>query len=104
MSMRKSTRQELRKTREILRFVLRGKYCYFHGRKRHPDCPGLLVSTESYAKDGDGQGSPVRSITIHHKDGNHDNDDDRNKALCHDPCHRRHHALERARVKRQEAL
>lgn len=76
MSMRKSTRQELRKSREILRFCLRGKICFF--------CNTPLITTKSYAKDGDGQGSPVRNITVHHKDGNHRNDAEKNKALCHD--------------------
>jgi hypothetical protein len=101
MSMRKSTRQELRKCREIIRFILRGKKCWFYGRKNHPDCKGLLIHSKSYAKDGDGQGSPVRSITIHHIDSNHGNDRDNNKALVHDSCHRRHHALERAAERRR---
>lgn len=87
--MRKSTRQELRKLREVVRFALHGKSCYF--------CHKPLIREESYAKDGDGQGSPVRNghglPTIHHRDGNHDNDVESNKALAHDSCHRRFHAI-----------
>jgi len=105
MSMRKSTRQELRKCRELLRHVLRGKTCYFYKRKGFPDCPGLLIVDKSYAKDGDGQGSPIaRTITIHHKNGNHEDDRQSNKAPCHTGCHKRHHMLLRHRAKRKEAV
>lgn len=94
MSMRKSTRQELRKLREVLRYALRKKNCYF--------CHKPLIDTKSYAKDGDGQGSPVRNITVHHKNGNHDDDREKNKALCHDkPCHRSHHAKLRAKARKE---
>jgi len=81
MAMRKSTRQELRKLREILRFLLRGKCCFFCKRK--------LISAKSYAKDGDGQGSPIsRQLTIHHVNGNHSDDRRENKRLTHQRCHR----------------
>lgn len=84
--MRKSTRQELRKCRELLHFLLRGKTCYFCGKS--------LDDVESYAKDGDGQGSPIaRNITIHHKDLDHDNDAESNKALSHSTCHRSFHLI-----------
>jgi hypothetical protein len=84
MSMRKSTRQELRKCRELLHFFLRDKHCYF--------CKEPLLGYESYAKDGDGQGSPIsRTITIHHKDLDHSNDSKGNKTLAHDKCHRSFH-------------
>jgi len=92
MSMRKSTRQELRKARELLRFCLRGKVCWFRF------CRKPLLNDVSYAKDGDGQGSPIsRRITIHHKDGDHDNDDQRNKKLVHTSCHKRYHIRKRRR-------
>jgi hypothetical protein len=84
MAMRKSTRQELRKARELLRFLLRGKNCCF--------CHKALMNDESYAKDGDGQGSPIsRLITIHHKDGDHSNDAQNNKKLAHRSCHLSYH-------------
>jgi len=93
MSMRKSTRQELRKLRELLRFLLRGKKCYF--------CRKPLIKDKSYAKDGDSQGSPIsRRVTIHHKDGDHDNDALGNKKLAHTPCHKSHHMKERWREKK----
>lgn len=86
--MRKSTRQELRKSRELIRFLLRGKCCYF--------CKRELMKDESYAKDGDGQGSPIaRRITIHHVDGNHDNDKRSNKRLAHTRCHKSFHMRQR---------
>jgi hypothetical protein len=95
MSMRKSTRQELRKCRELLRFTLRGKKCWF--------CRKPLMDDVSYAKDGDGQGSPIaRTITVHHKDGDHQNDDQENKVLVHTTCHKRHHMLERHAARRTE--
>lgn len=84
MSMRKSTRQELRKCRELLHFMLRDRCCFF--------CKKPLLTTGSYAKDGDGQGSPIaRNITIHHKDHNHGNDERANKRLSHSSCHRSYH-------------
>lgn len=100
MSMRKSTRQELRKSREVLRFLLRDEKCYF--------CKKPLIREDSYCKDGDGQGSPIKNghglPTIHHKDGNHDNDAPENKALAHDKCHRRFHAILRALLVRDMKL
>jgi len=119
MAMRKSIRQELRKSRELLRFMLTHRFlpteyigimplnglpmpgkgmkcCFF--------CHKPLLTPEqlkSYAKDGDGQGSPLaisRTITIHHKDGNHENDKDSNKALAHSNCHRSYHMTERHRA------
>jgi len=95
MSMRKSTRRELRKCRELLHFLLRGKVCFF--------CQKPLITGGSYAKDGDGQGSPIsRGITIHHIDLNHDNDAEANKSLSHDTCHRSFHAKLRALLRRIE--
>jgi hypothetical protein len=87
MSMRKSTRQELRKSRELLRFFLRDKNCYIC------DTPLLAKSDrDSYAKDGDGQASPITEMpTIHHIDLDHDNDKQGNKAPVHDVCHRSFH-------------
>jgi len=88
MSMRKSTRQELRKCRELIRFLIRDKCCCF--------CHKPLMDDESYAKDGDGQGSPIaRRITIHHVDGNHENDAQNNKRLSHTSCHLSYHARKR---------
>lgn len=93
MSMRKSTRQELRKCRELLHFFLRGEKCFF--------CKLPLTQGKSYAKDGDGQGSPIsRTITIHHKDLNHGNDAEKNKVLAHDWCHRSFHAKLRAKERK----
>lgn len=98
--MRKSTRQELRKCRELLHFLLRGKLCFF--------CKTALHTNGSYAKDGDGQGSPIaRNITIHHIDLDHDNDAESNKALAHSACHRSFHlmlrwALQNERFKGEE--
>ena len=95
MSMRKSTRQELRKCRELIRHLIRGKICWF--------CKKPLMDDESYAKDGDGQGSPIsRLITIHHKDGNHKNDEKKNKKLAHTSCHKSYHMKERWKKQKKE--
>lgn len=95
MSMRKSTRQELRKCRELLRYLLRGKKCFF--------CNKPLIEDESYAKDGDGQGSPIKDVpTIHHIDGDHANDSEKNKAPAHDGCHRSYHAKLRWKLRKAE--
>jgi hypothetical protein len=111
MAMRKSIRQELRKGRELLRFMLNhrfepNEYLYYHyapmrkrdwGIKCCCFCHKALLTpeqSESYAKDGDGQGSPLaisRTITIHHRDLNHNNDKDSNKTLAHSSCHRSFH-------------
>jgi hypothetical protein len=42
-----------------------------------------------------------RGITLHHKDGNHDNHDTKNIGLCHSTCHKAHHMKERQALKKK---
>jgi hypothetical protein len=84
MAMRKSTCNELRKLRELVRFTLRGKCCFF--------CHKELFEDDATYKDGDGRGAPIAcQITVHHVDLNHDNDRRENKRLAHSSCHKRFH-------------
>jgi hypothetical protein len=90
--MRKSTRRELAKLRELYRFLVRGRRCYF--------CKRALLETEKVIRDGDGYGAPVKAtdVTIHHLDGDHENKARRNEDLAHVKCHKRHHAQTHPRV------
>lgn len=94
MGMRKSTRQELRKLREIVRECLDGKNCFF--------CHKPLLRTPNYHGHGDGEGSPINTdLALHHKDGNHSNNEKSNRKWSHRPCHKRHHMKLRWREKRR---
>lgn len=94
--MRRSTRRELHKLREIVHVLLAPKTCMF--------CKAPLITTENSYKVGEARGGPVNSdLTWHHKDGDHFNDDPSNLALTHDTCHRAYHARERARARRRAA-
>jgi hypothetical protein len=85
MAMRNSTCNELRKLRELMRFTLRGKCCFF--------CKEELFEEDNRSyRDGDGRGAPIAcQITVHHIDLNHDNDRRENKRLCHTSCHKAYH-------------
>ena len=91
--MRRSTRRELHKLREIVHVLLAGRTC--------PFCKAPLLTTENTYKVGESRGAPVNAdLTWHHKDGDHYNDDRANLALTHDTCHRAYHARERAKARR----
>ena len=83
--MRSSVRSELAKLRELTHFLLTGRACFF--------CNGPLLTVAcGKVKHGDGAGPKLRDkITIHHIDGDHDNDAAENKALAHQSCHKRYH-------------
>src|ERR1700722_16094676 len=89
MAMSNTTRKELGKCRELLWMFLPGKKCFF--------CKQLLLPNgiPPYVKFGNASGAPidVLGITQHHKDENHDNNDLRNIVLCHESCHKSHHAV-----------
>lgn len=83
MAMRKSTRRELRKLRELVHVLLSGKRCCF--------CKEPILEVEDgFQGSGDGPQLEIK-VTIHHKDGDHDNNDPRNHRLAHQSCHKRHH-------------
>ena len=93
MGMRNGTRREIRKLRELVNVLLRGKVCCF--------CDRPLV-TDSTGFEGTSDGPKlVEQLSIHHRDGNHLNDDPSNHDLCHRQCHKRHHLSERHRMRRQ---
>jgi hypothetical protein len=94
--VRRTTRRELHKLRELVHVLLAGRTCGFC---RKP----LLTVTNTY-KIGEGRGAPVNhDLTWHHRDGDHHNDDPANLALTHDGCHRAYHARQRARAARRAA-
>jgi hypothetical protein len=102
MGMRKSSRHELNKLREIAHFLLGSndgrtltqlRRCYF--------CHRPVVDAPAGVRHGEGTGAPLvelLDVTIHHIDGDHFHDAQRNKALAHAPCHQRHHLAERHRI------
>jgi hypothetical protein len=88
MGMRKSTRQELRKLREIVREVFDGVDCRL--------CKEPLLDSENCYNHGDGEGSPFEvGLTLHHRDGNHSNNDRRNRVWVHTRCHKSYHLAQR---------
>src|SRR3954452_15661328 len=104
MAMRKSTRQELRKLREMVRWAYADVVCCF--------CHEPLLSNESTLWDdededeedeivdayapGDGESSPMNTdVTLHHLDGDHSNNLRSNHAWAHRRCHKSHHLAER---------
>jgi hypothetical protein len=97
MGMRRSTRQELRKLREICRDLLDGKACMF--------CHEPLLDTDNHYGHGDGEGSPFSAtdLTLHHKDGDHSNNAKKNRVWVHRRCHKSHHMTERWVEKRAAA-
>jgi hypothetical protein len=83
MAMRKSSRQELRKARELLRSVFEDYHCIF--------CRQLLIPKGRVAI-GECDGAPIETkITIHHANGNHDDDRKGNRRYTHTRCHKRFH-------------
>lgn len=78
-------RRVIGKQNELLHFLLRGKKCYF--------CKKLLIEA-ARTFDGDGRAPMIKEvITIHHRDGNHDNDGPGNGRLCHQTCHKRYNCI-----------
>lgn len=108
--MRRSSRRELLKLRELVHFLLQGAgetprrstgpyLCYF--------CKEQL---DSYAGDFVEHGNAIgpkflEKLSIHHVNGDHDDNRSENKALCHTSCHKSFHRkqanLER-RLREQE--
>jgi hypothetical protein len=94
MAMRRGTRQELRKLRELARYFLADVTCYF--------CDEPLIDTDDAHHHGDGEGSPFDvGITIHHRDGDHSNGSRRNLAPAHRRCHKSYHLKERHKANRK---
>lgn len=105
MSMTLTLRKELYKLREVVHFLLAGAggsaregqnqghstpsspiVCYF--------CNKLLHDLE-FITHGNAVGPKFEcAVSIHHINGNHDDNTMSNKALCHTSCHKGHHRRE----------
>jgi hypothetical protein len=95
MGMRRSTRQELRKLREIVREVFEGRVC--------PFCKEPLLQSDNSYNHGDGESSPFDTdLTLHHKDGDHDNNDKHNRVWSHRRCHKSFHLTARHKANRKQ--
>lgn len=90
MSMRKSSRSELRMDRVMLWHFGTITKCHF--------CKQPLLDIEEL-RQADGkihmagrQVPPIKTkLTVHHKDGDHSNNDPKNRKPCHRTCHRSFH-------------
>ena len=83
--MQKRIRRELGKSRELLWHFLDGQKCCF--------CHKPLVNVKAEnIRFGNATAKPIDlKITIHHKDGDHSNNEKSNRKLAHTTCHKRHH-------------
>lgn len=103
MAMTMTSRRELYKLREIVHFVLAGA----GGSKQENENPtgayGAFVCffcqkpmhDLNFITHGNSTGPKFDcAVSIHHIDGNHDNNEMLNKALCHSACHKSHHRRE----------
>ena len=93
MAMRKSSRRELNKLRELAHFFLEGQRCFF--------CRQLLVPDADSIGVGEGTGAPLPDacdVVFHHINGNHYDNRRANKAPAHDRCHASWHMRERHRI------
>lgn len=85
MAMSLAIRREIGKSRELLWHFLEGEVCFF--------CKKSLLPYKAKIKFGDATAQPLSDLpTIHHVDGNHNNNRSTNRALAHQSCHKSHHA------------
>lgn len=113
MAMSPSIRRELHKLREITHFMLSGAgatkrslidsdpprigalLCYF--------CKEPLANyADEFVEHGNAIGPKfTAALSIHHVNGNHDDNSELNKALAHTKCHKSYHRTEanKARTK-----
>lgn len=98
MALSPRIRRELPKLRELVHHLLVGQACWFC------HVPFLSDPAPVGRRGGDGTGPALAAkISIHHLDGNHDNDADENKVLAHRRCHKSHHMQLRHAARRAEA-
>jgi hypothetical protein len=98
MAMSARIRKELGKARELLWWFLSCKRptnkCFFC-KKTVLTEEQLEMLRDGWVKFGNASAPPLDlDITLHHKDGDHDNNDPDNLAPSHDSCHKSHHAKE----------
>lgn len=83
--MRRSTASELRMLREIVWHYGLIKKCPFCEKP-------LLEQGANDLKFGERQFPPVKTkLAIHHEDGDHSNNDPKNRKPAHQSCHKRYH-------------
>jgi hypothetical protein len=86
MAMSRDVRLERSKSLELLWHFLEGKKCFFC-KERLANEPWPIQYGNANAPVMD-----VRSITIHHKNGDHSDNSPKNRALAHQKCHKSYHA------------
>src|SRR6266446_9742157 len=90
MAMSARIRTELNKQRELLWHFLEGEKCCF--------CHKSILSVDDFLRSdgiqfGNATAPPMDlDITIHHANGNHDDNRKQNRKLSHGTCHKKHHA------------
>lgn len=97
--MTATSRRELNKLRELVHFLLRGAGASYregthgaHGPIVCCFCRKPLDYAEDFITHGNATGPKfTEKLSIHHLDGNHDNNIDTNKAICHTKCHKGYH-------------
>lgn len=106
MSMTLSSRREFYKLRELVHFLLCGAGATRRVLKRVDGevifgsflcwfCVEPLDAYTDFSEHGEAVGPKFTAkLTIHHVDGNHENNALLNKALCHTKCHKSHHRKE----------
>lgn len=95
MGMRKSTRQELRMLRGIVRSVLEDVKC--------PFCREPLLADDNHYTHGAGEGSPLDvELTEHHKNGKHHDNRKKNRVWTHRSCHKSYHLALRHKQNREQ--
>lgn len=105
MAVKPSTRRELYKLRELVHFLLYGA-----GASRRDGATGRVLCffcdrpllDDDFVAHGNASGPRFAGDgTIHHVDGDHENNDMANKALCHRTCHKAFHLRENRAGKSQ---
>lgn len=94
--MTASSRRELYKLRELVHFLLQGAGATPRSESGYLCCYFCKVKLDEYGKEFEKHGNSVgpkflEKISIHHVDGNHDNNVLLNKALAHVRCHKGWH-------------
>lgn len=86
MAMSRRASRELRMLRELAHYYLPLHTCMLCNQ-------ALMPSELATEKLGHSTPTPVKvQTTIHHVDGNHENNAPSNRAVVHRVCHKRHHA------------
>jgi hypothetical protein len=84
MAMSNRIRREVGKQRELLWHFLEAEKCFF--------CKQLLVPP-TRVRFGNATAPPMDlDVTIHHKNGNHNDNRKLNRSMAHEKCHKSHHA------------